>query len=96
MTFKQLADTYCSRQVCTAEQLKQRLTEQAIKFQPEGWALMECHMMDSSALGSLWLAPYGPNNTLKEPPTTPLSPNGLASNMSVCIGILKATELGKK
>jgi len=72
-----------------------RLNSQRKKFNPTGWVLLECQQLDSSYLGTRTMAPFGPDNTFKEPPTRPVSPRGLSSDMSVVIGILRVEELPK-
>lgn len=93
LNFHDLAYAYCDRQVNTPHELLQTLNAQRIKYQPEGFLLLECHQLDSSYCGSLTIVPYGPNNSLKEIPAHPISPRGLASDMSVVIGVLPAERL---
>jgi hypothetical protein len=59
----------------------------------DGWMLLECQVMDGSRLGSLTILPYGPNNTFARVPDHPISPRGLASDMSVVVGVLPAENL---
>ena len=63
------------------------LAEHVEKFNPYGWMLLECHMLDSSYLGQRTMLPFGPDNTYKAIPTHPVSPRGLASDMSVVLGV---------
>lgn len=93
LTFAEMADRYCARQVQTPEGLRKVLQDQKQRFNNEGWMLLECQMMDSSSLGSLVIMPYGPSNTYKEPITTPVSPRGLASDMSICVAVMLADQL---
>lgn len=93
LTFSQFAAKYCERQVQTPEGLREVLKAQAARYQPEGWFMLECQMLDSSLLGSLTILPYGPNNTFKSIPDHPVSPRGLASDMSAVCAILPASEL---
>lgn len=93
VTFAEAAEVYCARQMTTAAALRGTLALQKAKFNCDGWMLLECHMMDSSWLGSLTLMPFGPNNTYKAPVTHPLSPRGLASDTSLCIAVIPATEI---
>lgn len=89
MTWKELSEKYCGRQMSTPTMLHTRLSEQLKTYQPKGWMLLECQMLDSSRLGQLVIIPYGgPANTFAEPPDFPISPRGLASDMSVVVGIL--------
>ena len=91
--FAQFAAKYCERQEQTPDGLRERLTAQKQRYQPEGWFMLECAMLDSSRLGSLTILPYGPQNTFKTVPDHPVSPRGLASDMSVVCAILPATEI---
>lgn len=93
LTFDAFAARYCERQEQTPAGLRDVLTAQATRFQPVGWMMLECQVFDSSRLGSLVIVPYGPNNTWKEPPTHPVSPRGLASDMSVVVAVLPAEAL---
>lgn len=93
MTFNELSDLYCERQECEPEQLRETLSRQQEMFNPDGWMLLECQMMDSSRLGERTILAYGPNNTYAEPPSGPVSPRGLASDMSMVIGVMPASEL---
>jgi len=93
LTFDAFAARYCERQESTPEQLKATLKAQKEKFKPTGWMLLECQMMDSSRMGSLTIFPYGPNNTYKEPPDRPISPRGLASDMSTVVALLPVENL---
>lgn len=91
-----LAERYCARQLQTFEGLQRVLSDQLDKFKCEGWMLLECQMMDSSSMGYLTLLPYGPNNTYKTVPDHPISPHGLAPDMSIVEGILLASELPRE
>lgn len=93
VSFEELAKAYCERQVCEPNELKQRLLQQVEDFHPVGWMLLECQMLDSSSLGSLVILPFGPNNTFKEPPSHPVSPRGLASDMSTVIAVMDLDQL---
>ena len=53
----------------------------------QGWMLLECHVLDGSRLGELTLLPYGPGCTFMTPPDHPVSPRGLASDMSVVVAV---------
>jgi len=92
-TFEEFAKLYCERQVQTPDGLREVLTAQKAKFNPAGWMLLECQMLDSSRMASLTILPYGPNNTYKEIPSHPISPRGLASDMSVVIMNLNGDSL---
>ena len=93
MTFDELAAMYCERQVSTPEELRQTLVERRDRFKCDGFMLLECHQMDSTHCGELTVLPYGPNNTFKEVTNRPISPRGLASDMSVCVGYLLSQDL---
>lgn len=95
LTWNELSAQYCERQEQTPDGLYDVLFVQAVRFDCVGWMLLECQMMDSSRLGSLTILPYGPNNTYKEATTAPISPRGLASDMSICIGYMLAADLKK-
>jgi hypothetical protein len=75
------------------EKLRGVLRLQKDSFHPTGWMLFECHDMSSSHMGELTIVPYGPNNTFKELPAFPISPRGLASDMSVVVALLPASEV---
>jgi hypothetical protein len=85
-TFKELAELYCETQEQTPEGLREILDAQTLRYHPHGFMLLRCEMLDSSLLGTRTILPYGPNNTFKEPPAHPVSPRGLASDMSVVEG----------
>ena len=78
----EFAETYCERYKQTPAGLLKQLGEKIEMFHPTGFMILECQQMDSSHLGEYALLPFGPNNTFKEPPTHPVSPRGLASDMS--------------
>jgi hypothetical protein len=87
LCFRDIAEIYCSTQVGDYDSLRQQLNHQRIEFKPTGWMLLRCEMFDSSYFGQHTLLPYGPNNTYKEVPDRPISPRGLASDMSVIVAI---------
>lgn len=93
MTYDELARRYCDRQEQTPAGLLAVLHDQKIRFTPDGWVLLECQDMSSSLIGSLAIFPFGPNNSLKAPPDRPISPRGLASDMSTVAGVLTVDEL---
>lgn len=92
LTFDEFAKRYCARQESTRGELLDTLRAQRQKFNPTGWMLLECQVLDSSRLGSYTILPYGPNNTFKEPVSRPVSPRGLASDISVVVALLLNTE----
>lgn len=87
ITQAELIQRYCERQESTHSGLAQILEAQRERYHPEGFMLLECAMMDSSRLGDLVILPFGPNNTFKVPPTGPISPRGLASDMSIVVAV---------
>jgi hypothetical protein len=93
VSFDEFAQLHCSRMVQTPEKLLEILEAQAAEYQPTGWMLLECQMFDSSTFGHFTIFPYGPNNSFKEIPTHPVSPRGLASDMSVATHYTLAAEL---
>jgi hypothetical protein len=93
MTFDELAQKYCARQINTPEELRKTLLAQKERYQPLGWVLLECANFNSSKFGDLWILPYGPNNTYKSIPDHPISQRGLASDMSTVVGNLPAEVL---
>jgi hypothetical protein len=93
INFDQLAKEYCERQVQTPEGLREILMHQKQTYNPDGWILLECRMMDSSRCGSYTILPYGPKNTFKAVPEYPISPRGLASDMSVVVAVMPSSAL---
>jgi hypothetical protein len=93
LTFDEFAKRYCDRQEQTPDGLREILTTQKSRFHPEGWMLLECADMSSSRLGNLVILPYGGSATFKEIPKRPISPRGLASDMSVVVAILPVDNL---
>ena len=87
ITQDKLIRRYCEKQEQTHLGLLQILEAQADKCKPEGFMLLECQMMDGFRFGELVILPFGPNNTFKKPPTHPISPRGLASDMSVVVAV---------
>ena len=93
VTFDELAHRYCERQVCEPSRLLEMLRLQVQLYGPDGWMLLECQMLDSSFLGSLVVVPFGPRNTFKSVPDYPVSPRGLASDMSSVVAVLLKEDL---
>ena len=93
LKFQEFAAKYCERQVQTAEGLREVLSKQKQRLNPDGWMLLECVMLDSSRLGDLTILPFGANCTYKTPPDHPISPRGLASDMSNVVAILPGGEV---
>jgi hypothetical protein len=88
LNLKDFISLYCERQEQTPDGLKSILLVQKAKYNPEGWMLLECQMLDSSKIGQFTILPFGPNNTFKSIPTCPISPRGLASDMSIVVAVL--------
>ena len=95
MTWADFSARYCKTQEQTPEGLLAMLRAQKERYQPLGFFLAECGMMDSSRFMSVVILPYGPNNTFKEAPPADkyFSPRGLASDQSCNIGILPIESL---
>ena len=93
LTFKEFAKRYCERQEQTPEGLKKVLKDQIKRFNPDGFMLLEAQLMDSSWFGQLTILPYGPNNSFKTIPDHPISPRGLASDTSIVVATLDASEV---
>lgn len=93
MTYDELARRYCDRQGQTPAGLLAVLQDQKAKFKPFGWVLLECQDMSSSYMGTLTVLPFGPNNTFRSPPDRPVSPRGIASDMSTTAGVLTVDDL---
>lgn len=95
ITFKELARRYCERQVNTPEGLRETLVAQKEKFEPVGWLLLQCVVLDSSRLGEYVILPYGGRATVKEIPPEGklLSPRGLASDLSEVVAYTLAEEI---
>lgn len=91
--FNEFARRYCERQTSTPPELKAVLLRQRELYAPEGWMLLECQQFDSSRFASYTILPYGPNNTFKEVPDHPISPRGLASDMSVVTAVMTTDKL---
>jgi hypothetical protein len=91
--FDQFAALYCATQESTRDRLCEILNNQKRSFSPDGWMILECQQFDSSRFGQRTILPYGPRNTLHELPTGPISPRGLASDISVVIAYTLSTEL---
>jgi hypothetical protein len=93
MTFEELAAVYCETQECEPHELEEKLIVIAERDKPIGFMLLQCVMMDSSYFGSHTIMPFGPNNTHKELPDLPISPRGMASDMSIVVGVMPAAQL---
>lgn len=82
---------YCETQEGEPIDILGRLTEVAEQYKPDGLMLLRCAMMDSSYFGQRVILPYGPKCTFKTPPALPVSPRGLASDMSTVEAITVLT-----
>ena len=92
LSFADFAAKYCERQESTPEQLREIFTRQKQLYNPDGWMLLECADMSSSRFGSLTILPFGGTSTYKTVPDHPISPSGLASDMSVVVAVLKVED----
>lgn len=90
MTRDEMIAEYCTRQDVTPEDIRYRLDVIAYRDAPDGFMLLECQDFASSHMGSYVMLPYGPKNTYHAPPTHPVSPRGLASDMSVVVATCPA------
>lgn len=93
VTFQEFAKRYCERQEQTPEGLAEVLRDRNQRFKPVGYVLLECVDLSSSRLGHYTILPYGGGATLQEIPNRPISPRGLASDMSVVVAVIKAEEV---
>ncbi len=93
LTFDEFATRYCERQQYEYDDLLYTLTQQVQRFNPDGWMLLECADMSSSRLGELTILPFGGKASYKEVPTHPVSPRGLASDMSTVVAVLPKDNL---
>jgi len=93
LEFAEFARRYCERHVNTPDGLAEIFQQQVELFQPDGWLLLECQDFSSSRLGHYVILPYGGQATLKTIPDRPVSPRGLASDMSVVVAVLPADKL---
>ena len=93
ITFDEFAARYCERQQQTPDGLRTILLRQKDHFNPTGFIMLECRVMDSTWLGHLCILPYGGSATLQEIPDRPLSPRGLASDTSVVVATVNAEDV---
>lgn len=93
VSFNEFASLYCDSQLATPEGLCDVLNAQRDKFDPQGWFLARCDLLDSSRLGLRVILPFGENNTFKSPPDKPFSPRGLASDTSEVEAVLLVEDL---
>lgn len=88
MTRDEMVRAYVARQDTTVEHLNAKLDDLIQRYDPDGFILLECQMFNSSRMGDLTILPFGPRNTFKVPPSHPVSPRGLASDMSTVVGVV--------
>jgi len=93
VNFQEFAKRYCERQESTPDELAEVLRHRRRLFSPTGFVLLECQDFASSRLGSYTIQPYGGLATLREIPDRPISPRGLASDMSVVVAVITAEEV---
>lgn len=91
--FDEFAKRYCERQQLEPDELLIRLQDVARRYRPDGFMLLECQQLDSSRVGSYTILPYGGDSTYSTLPTGPISPRGLASDMSVVAAVLPIADL---
>lgn len=87
LSFEAFAAKYCERQEQTEAGLREILDDQKLRFRPYGWMLLECQDCTSSRAGSLAILPFGPDNKYHAIPDHPISPRGLASDMSAVVAV---------
>lgn len=93
LTFDLFASKYLETQEGTPDSLRVQLRDKVTRYQPDGFMLLRCEQLDSSWYGQHVILPYGPSNTYLTWPETPISPRGLASDMSVVVAIMPASEI---
>jgi hypothetical protein len=93
MTWAEFSKEYCTRQEQTPDGLARVLRTQSTRYNSEGFMLLQCEMLDSSRLGEYVILGFGGTHTFKTIPTHPVSPRGLASDMSMVKGWIPATDL---
>jgi len=93
VSFEEFARLYCSSQLSDPEELLAVLREKSEIYQPDGWVLLRCIVLDSSRLGERVILPYGGAATLKSVPNGPISPRGLTSDTSEVEAVLDIKEV---
>jgi len=88
--FDTFAKQYCDKQDTPPDGLRSILRDQLDRYEPVGWVMMECQVLDTSKAGRLAIVPYGPSNTWQTIPQTPVSLDGTASGTSVPVAVLLA------
>lgn len=93
ITFNEFASRYCERQHQTPDGLRTILLRQKERFNPTWFIMLECQMLDSTWLGHLCILSYGGSATLQAIPDRPISPRGLASDMSIVVATVNAEDV---
>lgn len=88
MTWKEFSEAYCETQMQSPKGLGVALDDVITRYNPDGFMLLECVVLDSSLLGQRVILPFGGSATWKELPKEGqcISPRGLASDMSQVVG----------
>ena len=89
----EFAAMYCETQEQTPEGLLDMLHRVNEAFEPEGFLMAECEMMDSSYFGHRIILPFGGAATLRAPPEHYFSPRGLASDQSQVVALINADQI---
>lgn len=85
VSIEELARRYCESQESTTDDVLNRLEIVRGRFRPDGFMLLRCEDFCSSRFGHQVILPYGGAATFKSIPEHPVSPRGLASEMSVVV-----------
>lgn len=93
MNWDGLSATYQEKTGVDPQTLATLLNQVAENFEPDSFMLLQCDMLDSSYGGELTILPVGGKATFKEVPDRPISPRGLASDMSSVIGVIAASSV---
>jgi hypothetical protein len=70
------------------QDLRSTLAMSIQAWNPHGWFIHECKLMDSTHMGERTVVVYGDRCTIKAPPVQPFSLRGLASDTGVVVAIL--------
>lgn len=93
MTWDEFSGEYCKRQEQTPNRLAMILESQIQGYESKGFMLLECQQLDSSRIGQYTILGFGGNHSYASIPDHPISPRGLASDMSVCVGYIDAADV---
>jgi hypothetical protein len=96
LSWEELSARYLARHASSPACLHADLADMIARYSCDGFILMECFQLDSSACGNLWIYPYGPQNAIKSAPTGPISPYCQAPDMSVCVAIMPVGKFPSK